>query len=178
MKRNFRFYIIVVGIIFLLSMIYLTGNAQSVNLSVSQDARLLVTKDILGNNPPQPDIILSADIYFKYINTGINYEYANVGMDFHRVSVNVGAHYEYKKFIARQSFNYGIIIRPFGRFGSWGTHSSLGYSFGIVEPFGMIQVTQRSEWGDMIRWSGFIGLRFTVFNIKPCHNNSNIQIKN
>jgi len=176
MKRNFKLIIIVVGIAFiLLCSLLITG--QEVKTSISQDFRLLVTKDILGNSPPQPDIILSADVYFKYINTGINYEYANVGMDFHRVSVSVGAHYEYKKFIARQSFNYGLIIRPFGRFGSWGTHSSLGYNFGIVEPFGMIQVTQRSEWGDMIRWSGFIGLRFIVFNIKRYHNNSNIQIK-
>lgn len=149
---------------FIIILIFINTYAfsQDLTIGIFQDVRLLLIKDILGNKPPQLDAIIICNLKWKYTNIGINYENAILSSPFHRCSIGGGLHYRLKHIELGQSLNGGYIIRPFSTSFSLSSHSTLGFIYKRWELIGLIQITQRTEWGDLIRWSGFIGINYLI----------------
>lgn len=136
---------------------------QTFNVSINQDIRLAVTKDITGKKPPTIDILLIGSIAFKLFNIDVDYEYAGLNPYFQRVSLGGGIHYRYKFLEIGQSINHGIIFRESSKMPSWGSRSSVSFIHKRFRIIGSIQGVQRTDQGDMVRWSGFIGVGY-MFN--------------
>lgn len=140
--------------------------AQTFSVGLYQDVRLAIAKDVLGNKPPILDMIVNGKIYGKLFFGEVSYEYADMSQPFSRISTGGGVYYRYKFMEISQGFNYGVILRPFSKTLSLGSNTECAIIIKQFKIMGLIQVTKRTEWGDMIRFSGFIGIGYNFKNKK------------
>jgi hypothetical protein len=135
--------------------------AQQYEVNLYQDLLLLTSIDHVGNTPPTLDAVLKGKIMWKYFHLSGGYERAELAQPYNRATIAIGGHYNWKMLEVSQDVNYGLIVRPFSTTWSYGADSELAiiikHRFKII---GLLQVTQRTEWGDLIRWSTFIGIGY------------------
>lgn len=144
----------------------LITTAQTVEVGVCQDARLAFFVDGTGTlTPPTLAVIIQADVSHHDLHASIGYERVQLESPYNRVALGVGFSKSLYNFEVRENFNVGYIIREWGKFFSYSSETSFAYNLKRVSPFVMGQFTRRKEWGDMIRFSGFFGIRVKL--VKP-----------
>ena len=130
--------------------------------SIYQDCKLAVMADDYGNYPFTLDMIVKVKMYHKIFHTSFNYERADLQQPYNRLSVGSGVHYRHKFVELSQELNFGLIHRPFSVTPSFGIDTELAVIIKRVKIIGLLQVTQRSDHGSLIRCSSFLGFGYII----------------
>lgn len=148
---------------------------EKINVSVYQDARLLLLGDDKGNSALTPNVLFRLEMQGKqmkgyYFVMFPEFEYAEIDGVYRRYSVNIGWTFNdlfFSDFEVGATLGYGFINRWSGAFFSSG--GSLSVSYGKRLKAGvLLQVTERKDLdfaygNNAYRFSGFIGVKYDLF---------------
>lgn len=153
--------------------IAVTTTAQT-RISLSQDVKLALAGDHLGNNPYTPNLtfrfsqFIAKDEYFKFLAYA-EYEWAELSVDYNRIGTGFGINlHNLIKNIELQAM-YGInrIIRNNEYFASWDLTGQISYNLSpTVGIFAELQQTKRNDLKKQpFRYSGKLGIRLNLNQI-------------